>query len=154
MIDIKWTPYAPEWGIYVMDITEYCSDDFVARCGGGVYHVYLFDKMSATYICSAQAMAELRLIGTVAKANPDDDEAREALDDELRSINEPEVEYIDFASALKHSETAFTSNNFKSPLCETREDVKDELDSTLEYCLGNGIAEAAVDHYNSKKATA
>ena len=147
----EFVPYAPEWGIFVMDITQYCSADFVARCGGGVYHVYFFNKLSRTFICSYWPMAELRLIGTVAKVSPDDEDAREALDDELRSINEPEVEYVDFDDALEQAKTAYTNKNFISPLCETWEDVEDEAESVREYCCGNGVAEAAVDHFLKAK---
>lgn len=87
----------PNWVAVCIDESEYCDSEFLARCGGKVYGVYLVDTNSITYCCSPVKTYCLNLVDTVPERAPEDPEEAERLWEELRECthNSPHVMYVE-----------------------------------------------------------
>ena len=66
-----------------LDMSSYCSQEFLDRCGGKVYLSGFFDDNLDTHICSAQKTVYVHALEFVPEKYPEDEEAREALNEEL-----------------------------------------------------------------------
>jgi hypothetical protein len=66
-----------------LDMSNYCSQEFLDRCGGKVYLSGFFDDNLDTTICSAQKMVYVHALEFVPEKYPEGEEAREALYEEL-----------------------------------------------------------------------
>lgn len=66
-----------------LDMSSYCSQEFLDRCGGKVYLSGFFDDNLDTHICSAQKMVYVHALELVPEKCPENEEAREALYEEL-----------------------------------------------------------------------
>jgi len=78
MDDIK-----PKFIACLIDVSAHCSEEFLARCGGKVYLSGFYDDNLDTHCCSFTPMIDVTYMGYVAEEYPEDDEAREALHEEL-----------------------------------------------------------------------
>lgn len=77
------TNIPPKFVACRIDVTEYCSPSFVARCGGKVYESGFFDDNLNVFICSAQAHVFVEALELVPERYPEDETARNALNEEL-----------------------------------------------------------------------
>ena len=68
-----------KWTAVRVDETRHCGEEFVARCGGKVHQVYLFDANEVTYCCSLTPSYALYPVEVVAEEYPEEEGAREAL---------------------------------------------------------------------------
>lgn len=66
-----------------LDMSQYCSPEFLDRCGGKVYLSGFFDDNLNTYICSAEKMLYVHGLEFVPEQYPEDEEACNALNEEL-----------------------------------------------------------------------
>lgn len=148
-------PYRPSVRLVVMDMSGACSEDFLARCGGGYYDVYFFDEHRAVYLCEMTASAELHFIGGVPAVTPDDEEASEALANEIMDINADteEVTYMWHHEAMRASFPVSDLQyvHTESEEVSTEKEYRDEMDSWREFFLGNAGAENATDHWLKKQ---
>jgi len=81
MDDIK-----PKFIACLIDVSAHCSEEFLARCGGKVYLSGFYDDNLDTHCCSFTPMVDVTYMGYVAEEYPEDEEAREALHEELMDI--------------------------------------------------------------------
>ena len=72
-----------KWTAVRVDETGHCGEEFVARCGGKVFQVYLFDANEVTYCCEVTPSYALYPIAVVAGEYPESDEAQQVLFEEL-----------------------------------------------------------------------
>ena len=85
-----------KWTAVRVDETGHCGEEFVARCGGKVHQVYLFDANEVTYCCSLTPSYGLIPVEVVAEKYPEGEATREALFDELTTAMEgAEFAYMD-----------------------------------------------------------
>jgi hypothetical protein len=84
----------PEIRLYLVDDTQYCSEEFKARCGGKVQTAYIFNANSSVHCCEITPSYEMWPLTTVPGTWPDQDEARDKLDEELRECTaDAEIKY-------------------------------------------------------------
>jgi hypothetical protein len=83
----------PEIRLFVVDDTQYCSDDFKARCGGKVFTAYIFNANASTYCCEITPSYEMWPLNTFPAKWPEDEETRDKLSEELRENNGDEIKY-------------------------------------------------------------
>lgn len=81
------TEIKPSFVACLIDVSEYCSEGFLARCGGRVYESAFFDDNLNTYLCSATPCIFVESLSLVAEKYPEDEEAREALCSELLDVD-------------------------------------------------------------------
>jgi hypothetical protein len=74
---------APTFIACRLDMSQHCSPEFLARCGGKVYLSGFFDDNLNTHICSAEKMVYVHALEFVPEQYPEDEEARDALNGEL-----------------------------------------------------------------------
>lgn len=90
----------PRWHAVKIDESRFCSPDFLERCGGGVFQVYLVNLAEVTYCCEITPSYCLIPVDLVAKEYPDEDvpggeERRNALYEELLEVNnQADVQYM------------------------------------------------------------
>lgn len=86
----------PNWIAVRIDESEFCDPDFLARCGGKVWGVYLVDTNSVTHCCEPTASYCLTLVDTVCEATPEDPEKSDRLMTELMECTQesPQVAYV------------------------------------------------------------
>lgn len=77
------TEIAPNWRVLRLNESEHCNPEFLARCGGKLWGVYVYDSNSVFHYCSPEKLYQLHLVYFTAETSPDDDEAAEALENEL-----------------------------------------------------------------------
>ena len=144
-------PYRPIIRMMVLDVSSMCSADFLARCGGAFYDVYFFDECRRVHLCEATASAELHFIGGGPAAIPEDEDAREALYNEIIEIdcNSEEVTYMWHSTAMRSSVpvTEIGYHSAEADEVGTEEEYLDEIESWREFFRGNSGAESAVDHW-------
>lgn len=68
--------------VLVREETENWAPDIVERAGR-VFGVYLYNPDAATHCCELTPSYELEFVGSVAENLPDDDSAREKLQDDI-----------------------------------------------------------------------
>lgn len=73
----------PKFIACIIDISEHCEPEFLARCGGKLYLSGFYDDNLNTYICSAEKMLYVHSLAFVPEKYPEDEPARTALDSEL-----------------------------------------------------------------------
>ena len=74
----------PRWTAALLRVPDaHVDPDFLARCGGVVYESVFFDDSVNVHICSLTPSVGLEVLELVAGEYPEDDDAREALYDEL-----------------------------------------------------------------------
>lgn len=142
----KFEPHTPTWRIYVADCSSGVRDDILQKAGGKVFETWLFSEESATYICSAEKMAELTFLGHVPLSSPDDDEAREELCEDIIALDcaTRETDYVSHSRAVQFSLPAFDrpeARTFVNTLEEWEQDRQDALESIR----GNTVNERVVD---------
>ena len=76
----------PQWTAVRVDVSRHCNPEFLGRCGGKVYQVYLYNAHSVTHCCEITPSYELIPVDLVAEDYPEDAETREALYEELREV--------------------------------------------------------------------
>ncbi len=81
----KNTVIKPKFIACRLDMSTYCSQEFLDRCGGKVYLSGFFDDNLDTTICSAQKMVYVHALEFVPEKYPEDEKARETLYEELRA---------------------------------------------------------------------
>lgn len=151
----EFQPYTPSYRAAVYDITGFVHPEFVARCGGAVYEVFIFDERSATYLCEATPSAELHHIGYVPKTSPDEQKERDALEAEFATWSTETVLYRHMSDAVADSVPLNDFYyKFEEVMCETPEEARDDLYATLEACWGNPAAEWVVDRKLRKERLA
>jgi hypothetical protein len=93
-------PIPPNWLAVRIDESEYCDPEFLARCGGKVYGVYLVDTNSVTYCCSPERTYCLTLVDTVCEDTPDDPNESDRLMTELMECTQesPDVMYVNLSA--------------------------------------------------------
>ena len=74
----------PKWTAVRIDESQHCGEEFLERCGGKVYAVYLVDMNSVTYCCEITPSYCMIPIDLVAGEYPDDEASREKLYEELQ----------------------------------------------------------------------
>ena len=86
----------PAWNAILIDESEFYEDEFLTRCGGKLYGVYLADLNSRTYCCELTPSNALYFIGSVPEEWPEDDEEKDSLYDDLSESDtcSPEVSYF------------------------------------------------------------
>ena len=85
-----------KWTAVRVDETRHCGEEFVTRCGGKVFQVYLFDANERTYCCCVTPSYALYPIEVVAGKYPESDEAQQALFEELLEVGHgAEMAYMD-----------------------------------------------------------
>lgn len=72
-----------KWTAVRVDVTGHCGEEFVARCGGKVYEVCLYDANERTYCCEVTPSYCLYPVDLTAGSLPEEDAARERLFEEL-----------------------------------------------------------------------
>lgn len=73
----------PEWRAVKIDVSQYCEPEFLARCGGKVYQVSLYDSTARTFCCEITPSFCLIPVDLVPETYPETDDAREDLACEL-----------------------------------------------------------------------
>jgi hypothetical protein len=73
------TDIAPKYLACLLDVSAYCSPDFLEMCGGKVYQSGFFDDNLDTFICSPERMVFVEWIELVPESTPEDEAAREQL---------------------------------------------------------------------------
>lgn len=79
----KNTDIQPKFIACRLDMSSYCSQELLDRCGGKVYLSGFFDDNLDTHICSAQKMVYVHALEFVPEKYPEDEETRDALNEEL-----------------------------------------------------------------------
>lgn len=72
-----------KWTAVRVDVTGHCREDFVARCGGKVYEVFLFDANEVTYCCEVTPSYCLYPVSLEAGDLPEEEDVRNRLFEEL-----------------------------------------------------------------------
>lgn len=116
-----------------LDMSEYCSPEFVARCGGKVYLSGFYDDNLNTYICSAQKMIYVHALEFVPEKYPEDEEARNTLNEELL---EDTVDDDYFSRATIERLRKEHPDNFRAVEITFDED-DDPAEEVREYLQGN-----------------
>lgn len=70
-----------------IEVSQHCSPDFLARCGGKIFLSGFFDDSVNTHCCSLTPSVYVDVIELVAEAYPEDEATREALYEELREVH-------------------------------------------------------------------
>jgi len=73
----------PKMTACLIDVSEHCSEDFLAKCGGKIYMSGFYDDNVNTYCCSTTPSVFVDVIELVPETYPEDEDAREALSEEL-----------------------------------------------------------------------
>jgi len=73
----------PNWIAVKIDESEHCDREFLARCGGKVFQIYLVDTSIQTHCCELTPSYGMVPIDLVAESYPDDEQARETLYEDL-----------------------------------------------------------------------
>lgn len=149
----EFTPHAPVWMLFVHDISKFLSPAALSATGG-VVDVWLFARDSATYICSFQAMAEVHYIGATYKGPvPSSDEEREKIQDlldECMAATQP-VEYFNLAKVTAEGFLLSDESLRITPeMCNSKEEMEEQLEEILESLRCNGGAESAYAYYLKK----
>lgn len=76
----------PKWFAIKLDESEHCEPEFLKRCGGKCYQIYLVDMSTHTHLCEFTPSYCLIPVELVAEKYPEDDDAREELYEELREV--------------------------------------------------------------------
>ena len=85
-----------KWTAVAVDLSMHCQADFLARCGGKVFEVYLFDANELTYCCSVTPSYCLYSMGLIPETYPEDETVREQLCEELlEGDHDSDVAYMD-----------------------------------------------------------
>lgn len=74
----------------MIDITEHCSEDLVARCGGAVYLSGFYNDAVNVHICSLTPTVFVEALGFVPERYPEEDPARNDLNEELLGLLGPD----------------------------------------------------------------
>jgi len=112
-----------------IDVSEFCSPEFLDRCGGKVYLSGFFDDNLNTFICSAEKMLFVHALGYVPENYPEDEALADALNNELL-MESPEDDY--FSRSTIERLRREDPDSF-----EDLEDVYDVEDEVREYLQGN-----------------
>ena len=76
----------PKFIACILDISEHCSEEFLARCGGKVYLSGFYDDNVNTYLCCSTPSIFVEGLQFVPEVYPEDEPTREALFCELTEI--------------------------------------------------------------------
>ena len=79
-------PIPPNWTAVKIDESRDCDPEFLKRCGGKCYQIYLYDANCVTYCCEVTPSYCMIPTDLVAEKYPEDDGEREALYEELREV--------------------------------------------------------------------
>lgn len=130
----------PKYIACIIDWSDGCDPDFLARCGGKVYLSGFYDDNVNTYICSAQKMIWVQGLELVPEARPGDGNAQDRLETELMDlwhnacINEQDSDYYP-RSKIETLRKEFPEN-FKEVGIDLDED-EDPADQVRELLQGN-----------------
>jgi hypothetical protein len=78
--------HEPKYIACLLDVSSYCSEDFLARCGGAVYLSAFFDDSVNTFCCSQTPSVFVEELEHVPEKYPEDEAARETLNEELLDL--------------------------------------------------------------------
>jgi len=76
----------PKYVACLLDMSEYCSPELLARCGGKVYLSGFYDDNLNTYICSFDPMIFVQALEWVPEEYPEEEPARNDLWEELNEL--------------------------------------------------------------------
>ena len=76
----------PEWHAVKIDESDGCGAEFLKRCGGKCYQIYLIDMSTRTHLCEFTPSYCMIPVELVAETYPEDDGVREDLYEELRTV--------------------------------------------------------------------
>jgi len=76
----------PNWVAVRLDESQHCEPEFLTRCGGKVWGVYLVDTQCVTHCCEFAPSYCMIPVDLVAGDYPEDEQERESLYDELREV--------------------------------------------------------------------
>jgi hypothetical protein len=70
-----------------IDISEHCSPELLARCGGALYLSGFYNDAVDTFICSAERMIFVDVIELVPEQYPDEEDLAESLNSDLIELH-------------------------------------------------------------------
>jgi hypothetical protein len=73
----------PKYIACLIDISEHCSEEILARCGGKLYMSGFYDDNLNTYLCSPEPCIFVDVIELVPEKYPEEEPARDNLNCEL-----------------------------------------------------------------------
>lgn len=74
----------PHWIAIRVDESGYCEKEFLERCGGKLYAIYLYNENEVTHCCELTPSYCLNLVEYIPETLPENEEDLERLQDELR----------------------------------------------------------------------
>lgn len=77
------TTILPSWNAVRIDVSQYVDPAFLARCGGKLYQVCLFDASQHTFCCEITPSYWMLPIDLVPETYPDDEQESDALSTDL-----------------------------------------------------------------------
>ena len=85
--------HEPKYIACLLDVSSYCSEDFLARCGGAVYVSCFFDDSVNTYCCSLTPSVFVEELEHVPGRYPEDEAESERLNLDLLEIETRDAYY-------------------------------------------------------------
>lgn len=122
--------------IKVVTINETYGWDpaIVARAGGAIFGLYLYDSLKRTHCCEITPSYALNLIGSIPYQFPEDEAAREALENDLRDGDATSDNLCYFHCGLIDDMTP--CHDFGIQL---HDEDDDPIKDALEYCHANSV---------------
>lgn len=132
------TMTTPHWYIYRQDATQYWDDpDLVARSGGTIYGMYLFDNNRHVHCCEITPSYEMEFLESVPKSRPEDECLADRLDMDVMEgdTDRGEVSYfhvhnIDLAKCI--DAWAMTADEWQTLLDDADGDTEQAYEAALE----------------------
>ena len=93
-----------DWYAVRVDETGHCEPEFVARCGGKVWTVYIYNRNESNYCCEMTPSFCLYEIECQPETWPEDERDKDRLAEELLECVEYEVRYYHWHDVLSMGE--------------------------------------------------